>query len=887
MPQSSAHSRCSVVEWDTGCIGKVHETTATATATTTASPPPRCSWPPPPPPGVVVVLLRFRSSYAAVHGSIEEPSMELIGSAEAGSEGVAAQKRRSDADGCVLREPSSRKRIKGGVVGDVRSVAEMVLLLAAMGKMRGGRGPTDAEKELMAEARNRLVKVCEGFAPKDVFPRDAFGGVIEDLGLSKLKEQRLGFRPPKMSIAQKLLVSKRKMEKAEDFSIPSTPHSSQRLQGNSGTAVESRSVLHQVRTSQLDKSGHVAISSGNFQYASPSVRSTTVNSTSLPYQLPTNDIRPAVSNALPLGHLGSAALPRVDRPNLRSDGRSNGLSHASQVQANYSVNSSVRTPTWSMRPPSVSSAKIGLDNKVTANMSLKVEGTADVQSGLAPQMMSRTVIAPKTTGPPLHGANHMQASIGNIHAEVGKIVQKLLQPRVSEHRTWIPPSRDYMNKALTCQMCMSTTTEIGNVLICDGCEKGYHLKCLQTTNQKGVPRGEWHCGKCLSLSNGKPLPPKYGRVMRNMNTSKLFSNSAVVPSTSSENIDASEEKVSQLKVAVNGNTSVQNVPVGAAENNFSHQISGSKREEAKGMLQNDIISSRGETNDKVSSGSCPNNMMKTSSSACVPSVNSTPDEICNDKNVELKIDLPAMIEMVPDLSGKSVTMLNAQDDNLRMQNGEANTLQQSLENDIMVRDLQESHGDENLNHKPNLLKEREVVHDNSSEIVSSSGFMNQGMSPSDGLHAVNWVGDPVETLDEKIYYTSCSINGHVYKVMDHVLIRFDNDKLIPSKLQAMWEDNHSKKWVTVKRCYFPADLPEAVGRPCLLESSEVYLSTCCSTLMAGLIESPCEVLPAKKFAEETEKRSHSGTQQDDPLPPLYLCNWIYDESKGLFRDISC
>ncbi|KAL0302000.1 UNVERIFIED_CONTAM: PHD finger protein [Sesamum radiatum] len=792
----------------------------------------------------------------------------LIGSVEAGSE---AQKRRSIDDCYVLKE-ASNKRIKAGVDGDVRRVAEMVLVLAAMGKMRVGRAPTDAEKELMAEARNRLVKVCEGFAPKDVFPRNAFGGVIEDLGLSVMKEQRLGFRPPKMSIAQKLLVSKRKMEKAEDFSLPSTPYSSQRPQGNSGKTVESHSVLHQVRTSQSDKSGHMPTSSGNFQSASPSVRSTTVNSTSLPYQLPTNDVRPVVSNALPLGHLGSAALPRVDRPNPRSDGRSNGLLHASQVQANYSVNSSVRTPTWSMRPPSVSSATIGLDNKVPANISLKVEGTGDVKSGLASQMMSPTVISPKTAGLPPRGSNHMQASIGNIHADVGKIVQKLLQPKVSDQRTWIPPSRDYMNKALTCQMCMSSITEIGSVLICDGCEKGYHLKCLQTTNQKGVPRGEWHCGKCLSLSNGKPLPPKYGRVMRNMNTSKLFPNSAVVPSTSSQNIGASEEKFGQLKVTVNGKTSMQNVPTGAVENNFSHQISGSKREDAKGMQQSDIISGRGETNDKVSSGRCPNNMMKASSSACVPSVNSIPDEICNDKNVELKPNLPAMIEMVPDKSGKSVTLLNAPDDNLRMQNGEANTLQQSLENDVMVRDSQESHGDENLNHKPNLLKEGEAVRDNSSEIVSSSGFTNQGVSPSDGLHTVNWVGGPVQVLDEKIYYTSCSINGHDYKVMDHVLIRFDNDKLIPSKLQAMWEDNHSsKKWVTVKRCYFPGDLPEAVGRPCLLESSEVYESTCDRTVMAGLIQSPCEVLPAKKFAEETEKRSCSGAQQGDLLPPLYLC----------------
>ncbi|KAL0399173.1 UNVERIFIED_CONTAM: hypothetical protein Sradi_2260600 [Sesamum radiatum] len=132
-----------------------------------------------------------------------------VESFEARSEVVGEKRPAEEEDGDVVRH----KRVRGGkrsLVGDVKKVAEMVLVLAAMGKMRGGKGPTDAEKELMAEARNRLAKVCEGFAPKDVFPRDAFGGVIEDLGLNKLKEQRLGFRPPKMSIAEKLLVSKRK-----------------------------------------------------------------------------------------------------------------------------------------------------------------------------------------------------------------------------------------------------------------------------------------------------------------------------------------------------------------------------------------------------------------------------------------------------------------------------------------------------------------------------------------------------------------------------------------------------------------------------------------------------------------------------------------------------
>lgn len=104
-----------------------------------------------------------------------------------------------------------KKFKKENLVSDMRKVAEMVLVLAAMGKMRGGRVPTSAEKEIMSAARNKLAEVCQFFAPKDVFPRDVFGGIIEDLGLNKVKEQRLGFLPPKISISEKLLFSKRKV----------------------------------------------------------------------------------------------------------------------------------------------------------------------------------------------------------------------------------------------------------------------------------------------------------------------------------------------------------------------------------------------------------------------------------------------------------------------------------------------------------------------------------------------------------------------------------------------------------------------------------------------------------------------------------------------------
>lgn len=41
-------------------------------------------------------------------------------------------------------------------------------------------------------------------------------------------------------------------------------------------------------------------------------------------------------------------------------------------------------------------------------------------------------------------------------------------------------------------------------------------------------------------------------------------------------------------------------------------------------------------------------------------------------------------------------------------------------------------------------------------------------------------------------------------------------------MQSMWEDGKTRsKWVVASRCYFPADLPEAVGRPFSPEINEV------------------------------------------------------------------
>lgn len=105
-----------------------------------------------------------------------------------------------------------KKAKNGGELGDrVRKVAEIVLVLATMGKIRGGEVPSGVEMEMMEDARARLVEVSEQFAPKDVFPTQVFGSIIEDLGLDCSRERKLGFQPPKVSIGQRVNITKQKV----------------------------------------------------------------------------------------------------------------------------------------------------------------------------------------------------------------------------------------------------------------------------------------------------------------------------------------------------------------------------------------------------------------------------------------------------------------------------------------------------------------------------------------------------------------------------------------------------------------------------------------------------------------------------------------------------
>ncbi|CAH9145896.1 unnamed protein product [Cuscuta epithymum] len=793
-------------------------------------------------------------------------------------------------DEVELDGPPAGKKPKRVVGGNVKKVAELVLVLAAMGKMRGGWSPTDAEKEMMVEARDKLAQVCQTFAPKDVFPRDAFGGLIEDLGLNKLNEQKLGFHPPKMSIAEKILISKRKMEKPEE-GLQSALYSSQCLQSHTGVMVENRGPPNATRIFPADKTGH-AHSSSSFQPGSAPGQGPNANSTSLPYQLPTNEIKPTVHNGLAPSNVGKGTspmpIPHVERPHLRSDGRSNGASH---IQASSADHPTLRSPNWMMAPSSHSASKVGPETGATVTSTGKVESVADHKSGMVHQVTtSRPFINQTSSGnlPNIHQHMHGMSFVPGLppsipHVEVGKIVQRFLQPHRPDRPAWTPPSRDYMSKPLTCQMCKSTVNDVDNVLVCDACEKGYHLKCLQMTNPKGIPRGEWHCVKCLALTNGKPLPPKYGRVMRNINAPKISSNAIMAQPCVDKKVSCANEKMSsQQKVAVNGNVALQNPPTVDVANRV---------ENGKEMQGNDTVSSIKSIDSRTSSESCPNSTAKASSDNCVSLTGSSADKSCQENSVDLKQQPHATTNTLLCSSENSHPSLNLPNVNhLRISNC-VDVSSKHLDNHLDNVDLKESFDRDTFSTNSNgvaNIGQQEVLEVNTADDSKACNEIIKGSnSSSNCVNIVDWAGSKLPVEDEKNYYEACRVNGCVYSPKDYALIRFENDRLIPSQIQTMWEDTKTgTKWVAVNRCYFPRDLPASVGRPCSLENNEVYLSNFGSTVMAGLIHGPCEVLPSSRFTEERERRTRAGTEQNDS-GPLYLCKWFFDEAKGLFRDVSC
>jgi len=489
--------------------------------------------------------------------------------------------------------------------------------------------------------------------------------------------------------------------------------------------------------------------------------------------------------------------------------------HIFLFAANSSANHPlVNAPTWSVQTQSASTAKSGQENKVPNHSSAKAEGAVDISmSRVATQgardQSFRPFVTQTASGnlpniqQPLQGMGFVQSpSLGNNHNEIAKLVQKLLQPQRPDHPKWNPPSRDYMNKALTCQLCQLTISEVDNVLLCDACEKGYHLKCLQP-NQKGIPRGEWHCMRCLTLTQGKPLPPKYGRVMRSStNQPSLSPEMAMKVSSSEKKVVTLDPMVNQSTMTANGSSALQSsTHASSAGTNHVESASDVKIPYTRETQGNNSISSSKIMDDKTFFGASPNIPSKplgeagysppVGSSSVKSAQNLKDCELSTreERSFEQKTQSPAKVsETVSSKSNHCQPSHNLQVVDWRDLPKCAEVPSKNCDdNDLGVKDPEKSQIRENLDCTSGSDTKQDdqlVAQENPSGGFQTCTGSERSGFPSHGLRGVEWIGNVIQVLDGKSFYQSCRVNGVMYKLQDHALFPSNHGELLPSKLQA-------------------------------------------------------------------------------------------------------
>jgi hypothetical protein len=96
-----------------------------------------------------------------------------------------------------------------------------------------------------------------------------------------------------------------------------------------------------------------------------------------------------------------------------------------------------------------------------------------------------------------------------IHRQIAMAVQVFLKPYIIT-TTLSKIIGNCMSASIPCGICRVAVNTTNNVLVCDGCECGFHLQCLQLSSTTSIPKGDWYCSKCVTTNAGRPQAPKYG-----------------------------------------------------------------------------------------------------------------------------------------------------------------------------------------------------------------------------------------------------------------------------------------------------------------------------------------------------------------------------------------
>ncbi|KAH9315156.1 hypothetical protein KI387_023783, partial [Taxus chinensis] len=416
------------------------------------------------------------------------------------------------------------------------------------------------------------------------------------------------------------------------------------------------------------------------------------------------------------------------------------------------------------------------------------------------------------------------------HTDIARNVQKILQSRPLDFRQWEPPSRAYMNAPITCQVCKINVLDVDTILVCDSCEKGVHMKCLQAYNQRGIPKGDWHCPKCLVANNGRPLPPKYGRVGKSsvVRRTPAIANKISSQASHGKKIENPHPKSPQHTAVSNGLSIAPEIPihVDLTQTNNRHMLqqtgdtSGDLKAKSEMSLAQSIEKAEEGSNEPIKqdlsqetaegltgllgtlSGKenqpspktaifpVPNQQsVRTPASDFGSHVGSKDSQHKQHSNINLHV------------VKQPQTLSNSQGaDRLRMEQA-ATAAGNVLQSTTIQRLPAESEGIPfsqfsvegqtskdigDLCQEGEDAQERRLQKSTISDKKSSVDVTDQSRATEeDDASPVEWVGDKSRVSGGKTYYQSCSVNGVIYNLHDYALFRAETPNVPPNiaKLQ--------------------------------------------------------------------------------------------------------
>ncbi|CAN6477596.1 unnamed protein product [Victoria cruziana] len=826
----------------------------------------------------------------------QEETMDRVKAEEASTSGNGVE--RADEEPEI--RPAKRAKVSGesetaaDFDANMRRIAEIVIVLAGMGRMRGGRSPTDVEKELMAEARRKLACLCESLPPRELLSKDVYGILVEDLGLNRLNDQK-GLSRPRPSIAEKLRLTMKKIEEAKEFAAkPSqTPHN------GLFTNLNSQSMANTNFKVTSDKHNSMTPSLTAFRPFTPINPTKSVSTSAC--QNHAQGIEPLVT--------GGSQLETDSSQQIKSEIRYGGTPHSTQSLRATAAGDQVPGAfpgTSSVQLSSVSRDKVSQGLKQTVYGSRMDQGVRkDITSLSTSQLpdVKDSRVHQASGGPYSVHQTVQHASLMSTtrasHNDIVRDVQKFLRPGSHIHPEWSPPSVEYMDAPLTCQICKVTITDIGSLVVCDACEKGVHVRCLHAYNQKSIPQGEWNCPKCLIANQGKPLPLKYGRIGKLVDTPKL-SNENSLQSSVENKTDTSDKKLNKQKLAADG------CDTELSKDMLVNHVLTVKGSIAEDVTARGILSSSGISSHQISSGPVEIGEKQPSHTdgVKIDLVHFSTSEtkylghnirqteagklITGDEKVPNKVPTSEVPQPHEQSASSGVDVFKsskqAQMEDVFHEILCVNSAIPLLENGNIVPGgldgASSSRGSGKHDNCRVIDQDQNIFQPISGTIQNEKKAVDSSKFPEGRFPSVSWVGDQLQVVDGKSYYRACSVNEVVYNLQDHALFHSEDRNVAPyiAKLEVLWEDNtNGTKWARVSMCYSHSNLPQTVGQPCTPEENEVYESNHRNDVLVQLVQGPCSVMPENRYRQEKESEASKSSR------PLLFCRWFYDDTKGLFQ----